>query len=269
MPGSWRPPPPPSSTFRTRSTIPGCWKPAAAANSTSPAITISWVGARQRIAGSNGIDLVGTGDTLLVAATSGTLTLNGSPTAGAVLLGAGSAIIATSAETLDNSTNVITGDGTIGNAGGASAPPNTELTLQNDAGGTIDANSPGNTLTIDTGNTVTNAGLMEATATAILDIQDPVNNSGLLEASGGSELDITGNTISWVGAANGIAGSNGIDLVGTGDTLLVAATSGTLTLKRLAHSRRGLARRRQRHHRHLGRDARQFHQCHHRRRHHR
>jgi len=133
----------------------------------------------------------------------------------------------------------------------------------------IDANSPGNTLTIDTGNTVTNAGLMEATATAILDIQDPVNNSGLLEASGGSELDITGNTISWVGAANGIAGSNGIDLVGTGDTLFGRRYLRHPHPQRLAHSRRGLARRRQRHHRHLGRDARQFHQCHHRRRHHR
>src|SRR5208282_5544709 len=96
--------------------------------------------------------------------------------------------------------------------------------------GTIDADVAGKILTIHTGNTITNAGLMEATNTGILDIQDPVNNSGLMEASGGSELDITGNTISWVGAANGIAGSNGIDLVGAGDTLLVAATSGTLTL---------------------------------------
>ena len=192
--------------------------------------TISWLGAANGIAGTNGIDLVGSGDTLLVDAGSGTLTLNGSPADGAVLLGAGSAIIATSAETLVNFNNVITGDGTIGNAGGAIGTANTDLTLQNDAAGTIDANSPGNTLTIDTGNAVSNAGLMEATATGILDIQDPVKNSGLLKASGGSELDITGNTISWLGAANGIAGTNGIDLVGSGDTLLVDAGSGTLTL---------------------------------------
>ena len=85
-------------------------------------------------------------------------------------------------------------------------------------------------LTIDTGNTISNAGLLEATNTATLDIQDAVNNSGLLQASDGSTLDITGNTISWVGAAAGIAGTNGIDLVGSGDTLLVDAASKTLTL---------------------------------------
>src|SRR5208282_2735645 len=95
--------------------------------------------------------------------------------------------------------------------------------------GTIDADVAGKILTIHTGNTITNAGLMEATNTGILDVQDNVNNSGLLEASGGSELDITGNTISWDGGAPN-AGSNGILLAGTGDTLLVDSSTGTLTL---------------------------------------
>ncbi len=189
--------------------------------------TISWVGAAAGIAGTNGIDLVGSGDTLLVDAASKTLTLNGSTAGGAVLLGAGSAIIATSSgQTLDNVNNVITGQGTIG-AGGSG---NTDLTLKNESAGTIDANVATKTLTIDTGNTISNAGLLEATNTATLDIQDAVNNSGLLQASDGSTLDITGNTISWVGAAAGIAGTNGIDLVGSGDTLLVDAASKTLTL---------------------------------------
>ena len=54
---------------------------------------------------------------------------------------------------------------------------------------------------LNTGNTISNAGLLEATAGGTLDIQDSVNNSGLLEASGGSTLDVTGSTISWVGAS--------------------------------------------------------------------
>ncbi len=188
--------------------------------------TIGWVGAAAGIAGTNGILLAGSGDTLLVnvGGPGKTLTLNGSTAKGAVSLGAGSQIVATTAgETLDNVNNVITGDGTIGNN-------NADLTLKNETAGIIDANDK--TLTIETGNAIANAGLLEATAGGTLDIQDNVNNSGLLEASGGSTLDITGSTIGWVGAAAGIAGTNGILLAGSGDTLLVnvGGPGKTLTL---------------------------------------
>ena len=49
------------------------------------------------------------------------------------------------------------------------------LTLNNDAGGIIDATG---VLTIDTGHTVNNAGLLEAAAGGTLHIEDAVSNSG-------------------------------------------------------------------------------------------
>ena len=185
---------------------------------------IDWQGASAGGAGTDGILLTGRGSTLLVDSASGTLALGGSTPDSAVFLGAGSQIVATtSGETLDNVNNVISGDGAIGNDNG-------DLTFNNEGAGAVDADVPLQTLTIFTGNPVGNAGLLEATGAGILDIQDPVNNSGLLEASGGSELDISGDSVSWVGAAAGIAGTNGILLSGSGDTLLVASADGTLTL---------------------------------------
>ena len=118
-----------------------------------------------------------------------------SPAAARSALLAGSQLIGNAAgDTLEgNVNNTILGAGTIGHLG------NGKLTLTNDAAGTIDANVSGQTLTIDTGNSVSNAGLLEATAGGILDMQDAVNNTGLLEAQRRRRtLQITGNTISWV-----------------------------------------------------------------------
>ncbi len=125
---------------------------------------------------------------------SGTVTLD----SGSQIYGNGSS---GSPDTLENVDNTISGAGAIGAGNG-------DLALQNDSGGTIDAT--GN-LILDTGATIENAGLIEATgASGVLDVQD-------------SEITWTGSTPT--------AGSNGIVLAGTGDTLLVdVAAGGTLTL---------------------------------------
>ena len=60
------------------------------------------------------------------------------------------------------------------------------MTLVNQAGGTINANATA-ALSIDTGAAVvTNAGLLEATATGGLTIQSAVSNTGAIEALGGN-----------------------------------------------------------------------------------
>jgi hypothetical protein len=80
------------------------------------------------------------------------------------------------AESLTNLTT-IAGAGTIGDA---------NVTLNNAGAGTIDATGT-NALIINTGgHTITNAGLIEATAAGGLTIASTLTNSGTLSASGGS-----------------------------------------------------------------------------------
>ena len=87
-------------------------------------------------------------------------------------------------EILENSGNTISGSGQIGDG------TDSNLTLDN-ASGTIEA--LGGTLTIDTGNTVTNAGTLEAVSGAVLQIDDSVDNSGTIKAVGaGSTVSLTG-----------------------------------------------------------------------------
>ena len=69
---------------------------------------------------------------------------------------------------LDNIDNTISGSGTIGTGHG-------QLKLHNDSGGTIDATG---TLVLDTGNTIINHGLLEATGGGTLDIADSIHNAG-------------------------------------------------------------------------------------------
>jgi hypothetical protein len=77
----------------------------------------------------------------------------------------------TSTTTLTNVDNTISGAGQIGLGDG-------NLTLVNEAHGTVDANAAGGTLIVDTGHTVTNAGLLEASNGGTLLIEDAVNGSG-------------------------------------------------------------------------------------------
>ena len=91
--------------------------------------------------------------------------------------------------TLDDGTTISGGTLTIGSSSGAiqgAGTIGTGVALQNDAGGTIDADVSGQTLTINTGNTVQNAGTLEATSGGILQIEDGVDNTGTLEANGGT-----------------------------------------------------------------------------------
>jgi hypothetical protein len=84
-----------------------------------------------------------------------------------------------SATTLTNVDNTISGAGQIGIGDG-------NLTLVNEAHGTIDANISGGTLTLDTGHTITNDGLMEATNGGTLQIDDAVSGSGSAIIAGGT-----------------------------------------------------------------------------------
>ena len=134
--------------------------------------------------------------------------------AGTMKLLAGSQVIgngaggAGSTDTLENFHNTVVGAGTIGHLGDG------KLTLHNDAGGTIDATG---VLTIDTGHSITNAGLLEATGGGTLYVQDStINNTG-------------------VGPTKGIVIANASFLVvdvapGTGGTVQLTGT-GTLTLQ--------------------------------------
>ena len=129
----------------------------------------------------------------------GTVTFEGT---GEFLLG-GDVVASTTGTTLKNF-STIDGAGQIGAADG-------KLTLDNESGAKIDANEPGFALTIHTGNTVTNAGTLEATTggpagvigNETLKIEDNVCNtaSGVISASGHHsvvQLDgvtITGGTL--------------------------------------------------------------------------
>ena len=123
--------------------------------------TINWIGATA-IAGTNGILIGGSSSELLVDVAN--LQLTGG---GAVMLESGSLIYGNgssgSPDTLENVDNTIIGAGTIGHNGDG------DLALTNDAHGTIDATG---ILVLDTGHSIVNAGLLEATSGGELDVKD-------------------------------------------------------------------------------------------------
>ena len=132
------------------------------------------------------IALNSTGDQTELQITGDGITLQG---AGKLTLSDSSANIivgTTSTSTLTNVDNTISGAGRIGSGDGT-------LTLVNEAHGTIDANVAGATLTLETGNAITNDGLLEATNGGTLHIGDSVANAGgTVEAALGSTVDIQG-----------------------------------------------------------------------------
>jgi hypothetical protein len=95
---------------------------------------------------------------------------------------AGSSTTATA--TLHNAGNTITGLGLIGGSN--------LLILDNQAGGTIDANNAGNTLTINTGATITNSGTLEANGGSLV-VNDAVTGTGSGMITGGGTLTFNGN----------------------------------------------------------------------------
>ena len=82
--------------------------------------------------------------------------------------------------TLENVNNSIEGSGLIRSYYGS-------FDLDNDAGGIIDANIAGQTLTVQTGNTVANNGTLEADA-GVLDVTDVVTGAGSALVTAGGQL---------------------------------------------------------------------------------
>ena len=122
--------------------------------------------------------------------------------------------------TLVNVNNTITGSGMIGQGDG-------NLTFNNEAAGTINANVSGELIVIDTGNTAINAGLIEATNGGTVTIVDAMVNSGTLAANGGL-LEILG-SVSGSGAATISAGGT-LELGGADAQTVTFIDPGTLKL---------------------------------------
>ena len=120
-------------------------------------------------------------------------------------MGSGTVILV---DNVDNQDNTISGAGTIGSGDGG-------LALTNH--GTIDANISGETLTLDTGNTIDNYGTLEATSGGILQIDDPVIN----EPDPGS-IEVNGGTVDFVNAS-----SAGMTFTGAGTLELGSAQNYT------------------------------------------
>jgi hypothetical protein len=117
----------------------------------------------------------------IVIATNTTLTGTGSIVLNDGSYGASNHLYgATSATTLTNNGNTISGVGQLGDG---------QLTLINGAAGVIDATGSGNALIINTGaGTLSNAGLIESTAAGGLQISSAISNTGTIKSNGGNVL---------------------------------------------------------------------------------
>ena len=173
----------------------------------------------------------------------------------------GEAVIvgSTSASTLTNVDNIISGAGQIGAGDG-------NLTLVNAAHGTIEADISGATLTLDTGHAIANAGILEAANGGTLQIDDAVSGGNAIIAGGtlmfdapsdvnvtfdngggttygelalGHLTDFSGQISGFAGTAPDLAHSDAIDLtdIAFGSNITVAYddnagtdTGGTLTI---------------------------------------
>jgi len=99
--------------------------------------------------------------------------------------------------------------------------------LVNEAAGTIDANYAGGILTLDTGHTMVNAGLLEASNGGTLQIDDNVSNAGTLEANSGT-LMVYGNITG--GGDVVIAGDGNANFAATFDQNVTFTGLGVLEL---------------------------------------
>ncbi len=164
---------------------------------------------------------------------------------GATLEGHGQVIMSDSPENfivgtsssavLTNFDNTIAGVGQIGMGDG-------NLTLINDAAGTINADVAGGVLTLDTGNAIVNYGVIEASNGGTLHVQDAITGGTAVIAGGTIEFDaassvavtfdngaggtsygvlllidpsqFTGDVSGFTGSAADLAHSDGIDVIG-------------------------------------------------------
>ena len=155
---------------------------------------------------------------------------------GVTLQGGGQVILSDSSEnmivganadaTLTNVDNTISGAGQIGAGDG-------NLTLVNETAGTIDANIAGGTLTLDTGNSIVNAGLLEATNGGTLDVQDgTIDNTGTgtdgIALGGTSTLLVDTATLDLTGGG-GVSLANGSQIVENADSPLLTVNGGSLS----------------------------------------
>ncbi len=137
--------------------------------------------------------------------------------------------------TLTNVDNTISGGGQIGTGDG-------DLTLVNEVAGTINADNPGAMLTLDTGNTIINVGVLEASNGGTLQVLDAVTGGSAVISGGTMEFDaaasiavtfdngaggtsygllilsdpshFTGDISGFAGTAPDLAHSDGIDVIG-------------------------------------------------------
>jgi len=143
------------------------------------------------------IQLNSTGDLTELVIVGGGATLEGG---GQIILTDNSAIVGATLNTvLTNVDNTISGVGQIGMGDG-------NLTLVNEATGTIDANVAGGTLTLDTGNAIVNYGLLEASNGGTLQVQDAVTGGSAVIAGGTIELNAASSVA--VTFENGAAGTS-------------------------------------------------------------
>ena len=169
-------------------------------------------GATLSLVGSTATTIIGTGST--AAQASGSQTHGGIANSGAFELGTTAAsasldigamvtLYGSGTLTLENGKDIVTGAsgggelfnyGTIAGAGSIDNSSGNGLTLTNEAGGVVDANVSGETLTLNTGNQIVNDGTLEATSGGILQLDDAVTNSGagVIEVNGGT-VEITSN----------------------------------------------------------------------------
>lgn len=141
----------------------------------------------------------------------GTVTLNSGDTNGLVYLRENGTNL-----TLTNVDNLIQGYGDIGDGG---------LTVVNAAGGTIEANVSGRTLTLDGAGGITNAGLLAATQGGALQLSATVNNSGGNITAAGGTVNVTA-TLS----GGTLTTSGGGTLQTSGTATLDGSTQGPITL---------------------------------------
>ena len=193
-------------------------------------------------------NLIVSNDDLLQLDTGATLSIAGSVAlaasspglGGEVVLESGSKIVETSADkvsdTVANLSNgdVIEGAGQVGDGTGL-------LALSNSQGGNIDASISGQTLTLDTGGTISNIGALAAINSATLLIDDPVSNIFNGDINAGNNSGVIGtvdiaNTVTdtvtngFMPTVNAYAGS-AVELNGgiiSGGTVTTSAASGTL-----------------------------------------